>query len=88
VCPTFSDQPVNAAKLVKLKVALSVDRPTISGRQAVEDYTANVSNAVSTILEKQESFAAAALDLKKHIVLGGGEAAAEAVLLEAIKCGV
>jgi hypothetical protein len=40
------------------------------------------------MLEKQESFAAAALDLKNDIALGGGEAAAEAVLLEAIKCGV
>ena len=35
VCPTFSDQPVNAAKLVKLKVALSVARPSTSGQSTV-----------------------------------------------------
>jgi UDP:flavonoid glycosyltransferase YjiC (YdhE family) len=88
VCPTFSDQPVNAAKLVKLKVALSVDRPTKSGRRAVKDYTAKVAKAVSAIFETQESFAAAALDLKREIALGGGEDTAEVTILEAIRCGV
>lgn len=88
VCPTFSDQPVNAAKLVKLKVALSIDRPTTSGPAAVEVYRAEVAKAVSRIIDQEESFSAAALELKKEIALGGGEEAAEAIILQAIKDGV
>jgi len=88
VCPTFSDQPVNAAKLVKLKVALSVDRPTTSGPEVVESYRGEVSKAVSRIIEQEDSFSAAALKLKDEIAHGGGEEAAEEIILRAIRDGV
>lgn len=88
VCPTFSDQPVNAAKLVRLKVALSVARPTTSGPEAVEEYRRDVANVVSTIIDQEESFSVAATKLKEEIAKGGGEVAAEAILLRAIKDGV
>mmetsp|Transcript_3032 Transcript_3032/g.4540 ORF Transcript_3032/g.4540 Transcript_3032/m.4540 type:complete len:541 (-) Transcript_3032:64-1686(-) len=88
VCPTFSDQPVNAAKLVKLKVALSIARPTTSGPLAVEAYRAEVAKSVSSIIDQQEEFAAAALELKREIARGGGEEAAEEIILQAIKDGV
>lgn len=88
VCPTFSDQPVNAAKLVKLKVALSVERPTTSGHYAVKAYRGEVTAAVAKVFAEEESFSAAAEELKKQISQSGGEEVAEAVLLDAIKDGV
>mmetsp|Transcript_24422 Transcript_24422/g.52667 ORF Transcript_24422/g.52667 Transcript_24422/m.52667 type:complete len:359 (+) Transcript_24422:673-1749(+) len=87
VCPTFSDQPVNAAKLVALKVGLKVDRPTKSGNEAVEAYRQAVANAVNAIVFEEESFSAAARDLKEQIARSGGEEAAVAVLLLAIEEG-
>ncbi|KAL7544739.1 hypothetical protein ACHAWF_008098 [Thalassiosira exigua] len=83
VCPTFSDQPVNAAKLVALNVA-----PSKSGTKAVRGYRQKVAEAVKTIVSKEESFSTAALALKEQIALSGGEEAAEAVLLDAIREGV
>ena len=88
VCPTFSDQPVNAAKLVKLKVALSIDRPKRKGPEVVEAYRAEVAKAVTGIIDQEERFSAAALELKKEIARGGGEEEAEAIILQAIKDGV
>mmetsp|Transcript_32651 Transcript_32651/g.58953 ORF Transcript_32651/g.58953 Transcript_32651/m.58953 type:complete len:358 (-) Transcript_32651:87-1160(-) len=88
VCPTFSDQPVNAAKLVALKVGLKVDRPTKSGPEAVEAYRQQIANAVNIIVTQEDSFSAAARDLQDQIARSGGEEAAEAVLLDAIKEGV
>lgn len=88
VCPTFSDQPVNAAKLVALKVGLKVDRPTKSGSDAVDAYRQEVASAVKSIYEEEEKFSAAAQNLRDEIIRGGGEEAAEAVLLQAIKEGV
>ena len=88
VCPTFSDQPVNAAKLVALGVGVKVDRPTKSGPEAVESYRQQVADAVKKIVNQEEKFSAAAQDLKKEIAQSGGEEAAEAVLLRAIEEGV
>ena len=88
VCPTFSDQPVNAAKLVKLKVALSVERPTTSSHSAVKTYRDEVATAVAKVFAEEERFSAAAEELKKQISQSGGEEMAEAVLLDAIKNGV
>lgn len=88
VRPTFSDQPVNAATLVALRVGITVDRPIKSGPEAVKAYRQEVSDAVKTIEDRESSFSAAALDLKEQIARGGGEEAAEAVLLLAIKDGV
>ena len=88
VCPTFSDQPVNAAKLVALSVGLKVDRPTKAGPEAVESYRKQVADAVETIVMQEESFAAAASKLKDEIARSGGEEAAEAILLAAIEEGV
>ena len=87
VCPTFADQPVNAAKLTKLNVAISVARPTTGG-ESVEAYRAEVATAVSSIIDNEEAFAMAALELKKEVVSGGGEEAAEKIILQAIKDGV
>lgn len=88
MCPTFSDQPVNAAKLVALKVALSVKRPTSSGPDAVVAYRKAVSNAVNAIYQDEETFSSAAEKLKEEIASSGGEEAAEAILLKAIEDGV
>ena len=88
VCPTFADQPVNAAKLTKLNVAISVARPTTGGESAVEAYRAEVAKAVSRIIDNEEAFAMAALELKKEVASGGGEEAAEKIILQAIKDGV
>lgn len=88
VCPTFSDQPVNAAKLVALGVGIKVDRPTTSGDAAVAAYRKEVANAVQSIGEQEDSYSAAAIELKEEIARSGGEAAAERVLLDAIAEGV
>ena len=88
VCPTFSDQPVNAAKLVALKVGLSVQRPTSSGPDAVDAYRKAVSDAINSIYQDEEIFSSAAENLKEEIASSGGEEAAEAILLKSIEEGV
>jgi len=88
VCPTFSDQPVNAAKLVALKVGLSIDRPTSSGPDAVDAYRKAVSDAVNSIYRDEEAFSSAAEKLKEEISSSGGEEAAVMILLKSIEEGV
>ena len=88
VCPTFSDQPVNAAKLVSLGVGIKVDRPTVSGNEAVESYRNEIANAVRTMQSDQDTYATAARDLKKQVELSGGEATAEVILIRAIERGL
>lgn len=83
MCPTFSDQPVNAAKLVALKVGLKVDRPTKSGARSVEAYRSQVGMAIGTVI-LDETFGVEATSLKREIASSGGEEEAERILLQAI----
>ena len=73
VCPTLSDQPVNAAKLVSLGVGIKVDMPTVSGIEAVVSYRNEIANAVRTMQSDQDTYATAARALKKQVELSGGE---------------
>jgi hypothetical protein len=59
-----------------------------SGPEVVESYRGEVSKAVSRIIEQEDSFSAAALKLKDEIAHGGGEEAAEEIILRAIRDGV
>ena len=70
---------------VALGVGLKVERPSKSGPEAVETYRQQVAEAVKTIVSQEESFSAAARNLKDEIAQSGGEEAAEAVLLAAIE---
>lgn len=83
MCPTFSDQPVNATKLVALGVGLKVDRPTKSGPKSVEAYRRQVGTAIGTMIV-DETFGAEATNLKRVIASSGGEEEAERILLLAI----
>ena len=81
VCPTFGDQPVNAAKLTKLGIGLGVARPTSAAAGVAVAYRREVARAVKTVLhDSSRSFAAAATRLQMQVAAGGGEAAAEEVL--------
>ena len=87
-CPTFADQPTNAAKLERLGVGPMVDRPTTSGPAAVAGYRRAVAAAVRTVLhDASRAYASAARAAQEQVKAAGGEAEAEEIVRAAAASG-
>lgn len=86
VCPGFGDQPMNAAKAVRLGVGLKVDKPVPEpGQQfrASSDYRRDVSDALNRLLT-ETSFQSSAAGCAERLQRAGGTARAVKLILSQV----